>query len=94
VKSHQRLQDNAGFAKDPADPFLQEAMRVFPGLNASDRLVVAGLGTPLSLADAAAGIKALYGQMLDRAWADARRRGDKLPAPSQRDIAPEVVGQQ
>jgi cytochrome c oxidase cbb3-type subunit 2 len=94
VKSHQRLQDNAGFAKDPSDPFMQEAMRVFPGLNATDRLVVGGLGTPFSLADAAAGIKALYEQMLDRAWADARRRGDKLPAASQRDIPPEVVGQQ
>src|SRR5436190_9805403 len=80
VKSHQKLQSNVSFdKKQSGDPFMQEAMRVFPGLNPSDSLVVNGLGTPLSLQDAANGIRAFYQQMLDRAWADAKRRGDKLP---------------
>jgi hypothetical protein len=94
LKSHQRLQDNASFTKSSGDPFMQEATRVFAGLNPSDRIVVKGLGTPLSLQDAAAGIKALYQQLLDRAWADARRRGDKLPPISQKDVPPRVEGQQ
>jgi mono/diheme cytochrome c family protein len=95
VKSRQKLEDNAAFTKEAAaDPFIEEAMRVFPGLNPGDRLTVGGLGTPLSLQDAAAGIKAIYQQLLDRAWADARRRGDKLPPAAQKDIPPEVEGQQ
>jgi cytochrome c oxidase cbb3-type subunit 2 len=95
VKSRQKLQNNISFEKSQSsDPFMQEAMRVFPGLNPADSLTVAGLGAPLSLQDAAAGIKALYQQMLDRAWADAKRRGDKLPPASQKDIPPEVEGQQ
>ena len=48
----------------------------------------------MSLQDAAAGIKRIYQQLLDRAWADAKRRGDKLPPASQKDIPPEVQGQQ
>jgi hypothetical protein len=95
VKSRQKLQNNISFEKSQSsDPFMQEAMRVFPGLNPADSLTVAGLGAPLSLQDAAAGIKALYQQMLDRGWADAKRRGDKLPPASQKDIPPEVEGQQ
>jgi hypothetical protein len=73
---------------------MQEAMRVFPGLNSTDRLVVNGTNTPLNLPGAAAGIKAIYQRMLDRAWADARRRGDKLPPLSQKNIPPTVPGQQ
>jgi cytochrome c oxidase cbb3-type subunit 2/cytochrome c oxidase cbb3-type subunit I/II len=94
VKTHQKLQDNVGFGKETTDPFVQEAMRVFPGLNPADRIVVGGLDTPLSLPDAAAAIKANYQQLLDRAWADARRRGDKLPPASQKDVPPVVEGQQ
>jgi cytochrome c oxidase cbb3-type subunit 2 len=95
LKSRQQLQNNAAFSKrQQTDPFMQEASRVFGGLNPADRIVVNGLGTPLSLPDAAAGIKALYEQMLNRAWADAKRRGDKLPPISQKDIPPEVEGQQ
>ena len=69
-------------------------MRVFPGLAPGDSLVVNGLGTPLELEDAAAGIKAIYEQLLDRAWADASGRGDKLPPGSQKDNPAEVPGQQ
>jgi hypothetical protein len=94
VKSRQRLQDDASFGPPTTDPFLQEAMRVFSGLRQGDNLVVGGLGTPLSLTDAAAGIRALYQQLLDRAWTDAKRRGDKLPPVAQKDIPPQVEGQQ
>jgi cbb3-type cytochrome oxidase cytochrome c subunit len=94
VGSRQKLESNATFTKESDDPYLQEAMRVFSGLNGSDRIVVKGLGSPLSLPDAAAGIKALYQQLLDRAWADAKRRGAKLPPASQKDIPPRVEGQQ
>jgi cytochrome c oxidase cbb3-type subunit II len=95
LKSRQQLKDNVTFSKQQQrDPFIQEAERVFAGLNPADRIVVNGLDTPLSLPDAAAGIRALYEQMLNRAWADARRRGDKLPPISQKDIPPEVEGQQ
>jgi cytochrome c oxidase cbb3-type subunit 2 len=94
VKSKQRLEDNASFAKQDNDPFMEEARRVFPGLRAGDEIVVGGLGTPLSLPDAAAGIKGIYQDLLDRAWADAKRRGDKLPPVAQKDIPPKVEGQQ
>ena len=51
---------------------MQEAMRVFPGLAPGDQLDAERQAhTPLSLADAAAGIKAIYQDMLDRAWRDA-----------------------
>jgi len=94
VKSHQKLESNVSFSKEASDPFVQEAMRVFPGLNPADQLTVDGLGTSLSLQDAAAGIKGIYQQLLDRAWADAQGRGDKLPPASQKDIPPVVEGQQ
>src|SRR3954447_5669214 len=78
VKTRQKLEQNVSFSKrQSADPFMQEAMRVFSGLRPADKIAVTGLGTPLSLTDAAAGIKALYTSMLDKAWADARARGDK-----------------
>ena len=60
----------------------------------ADSIVVPGFSTPLDLQDAAAGIKGIYQQMLDQAWADARSRGDKLPPTSQKDIPPVVEGQQ
>jgi hypothetical protein len=71
-----------------------EAMRVFPGLSPGDQLAVTGLETPLTLDDAAAGIRTIYQDLLDRAWADATARGEKLPAASQKDIPPTVPGQQ
>jgi cbb3-type cytochrome oxidase cytochrome c subunit len=95
VNSRQKLADNVTFTKEErTDPFMQEAMRVFSGLSPADRIVVNGLGTPLSLQDAATGIRAIYDRLLGRAWADARRRGDKLPPASQKDILPVVAGQQ
>jgi cytochrome c oxidase cbb3-type subunit II len=96
VKSHQTLPDNASFrAKVVDDPFMQQAMRVFPGLAPGDKLTLNNQAhTPLSLATAAAGIKAIYEDMLDRAWSDARARGEKLPDEAQKAIAPEVPGQQ
>jgi cytochrome c oxidase cbb3-type subunit II len=95
LATKQKLQDNASFAKARTDdPFMEEAMRVFAGLNPGDRIKVNGLETALDLQDAAAGIKALYQQLLDKAWADARARGDKLPPISQKDIPPRVEGQQ
>jgi cytochrome c oxidase cbb3-type subunit II len=95
LASRQKPSNNVSFSKaQSADPFMQEAMRVFPGLGPADRIKVNGLSTPLDLQDAAAGIKGLYQQMLDRAWADARARGDKLPPISQKAIPPVVEGQQ
>ena len=95
LKSRQKLENNVSFDKaQSSDPFMQEAMRVFPGLSPADTIIVNGLDSALTLQDAANGIRTLYQQLLDRAWADAKRRGDKLPPDSQKDIPPEVVGQQ
>jgi cytochrome c oxidase cbb3-type subunit 2 len=96
VKSHQTLATNVGFDKKQiTDPFMQEAMRVFPGLRPSDHLVLNDkANTPLSLDAAAAGIKSLYQDMLDRAWSEAQARGEKLPDPAQKAALPEVPGQQ
>jgi cytochrome c oxidase cbb3-type subunit II len=95
IKSRQQIERNDSFAKtQPADPFLQEARRVFPGLAPGDRIAVTGLETPLTLEDAAAGIKTIYEGMLDQAWSDARDRGDKLPDDTQKAIPPTVPGQQ
>jgi hypothetical protein len=69
-------------------------MRVFPGLAPGDSFLVNDRKTRLSIKDAAAGIRALYMDMLNRAWSDAQRRGEKLPAMSQKTILPTVPGQQ
>ncbi len=96
TKSHQTLPDNSSFIKKPVtDPYMQQAMRVFPGLSPKDNLTLNDQAhTPLSLQTAAAGIKAIYEDMLNRAWADARARGEKLPPPQQKDVPPTVPGQQ
>jgi cytochrome c oxidase cbb3-type subunit 2 len=95
VNKSQPIEGNASFSKEAVtDPFMQEAMRVFPGLAAEDHVVVDGLDTPLDLESAAAGIKAIYQDLLDRAWAEAKARGDKLPPEAQKDISPTVPGQQ
>jgi hypothetical protein len=67
---------------------------VFPGLGPADVLKVTGLGTTLTLDNAAAGIKQIYQRLLNKAWADAAARGDKLPPRSQKNVPPEVPGQQ
>src|SRR5438067_1419724 len=95
TKSHQTLPGNISFEKKAIkDPFMQEALRVMPGLAPKDRLLLNDGKTPLSLRDAANGIKALYEDMLNRAWSDAKGRGEKLPPESQKAIAPTVPGQQ
>ncbi|MEA2405209.1 MAG: cytochrome c oxidase cbb3-type subunit, partial [Thermoleophilaceae bacterium] len=95
VKNRQKLADNVSFSKrQSADPFVQEAMRVFPGLRPADKLAVTGFDTPLALTDAATGIRAIYQRLLDTAWSDARARGAKLPPVAQKAILPQVEGQQ
>jgi hypothetical protein len=73
---------------------MQEAMRIFPGLTSTDSFKLNDRKTPLSLQDAAAGIKAIYDDLLNRAWNDAQARGEKLPPASQKAIPPTVPGQQ
>jgi cytochrome c oxidase cbb3-type subunit 2 len=96
LKTNQTLAANPSFdTKAVTDPFMQEAMRIFPGLNPKDHIVLNDKPhTPLSLDAAAAGIKSLYEDMLNRAWSDAHARGDKLPPVSQKDAPPTVPGQQ
>jgi len=95
LASSQKLEGNASFDKTAVmGPYMQEAMRVFPGLAPADSFLVNDGKTPLSLDDAAAGIKAIYQDLLDRAWAEARARGDKLPPEVQKGIPPTVPGQQ
>jgi cytochrome c oxidase cbb3-type subunit 2 len=95
LKSRQKLPGNASFSKEEVtDPFMQEARSVMPGLAPGDKFFLNDGKTPLSLEDAAAGIKAIYQDLLDRAWAEAQARGDKLPPSGQKDIPPTVPGQQ
>jgi hypothetical protein len=95
VAKNQPLEGNASFADAPVtDPYMQEAMRIFPGLAPGDRVLVDGLETPLDLEDAAAGIQSIYEDLLDRAWAEAKARGGKLPPEAQKAIPPTVPGQQ
>jgi len=67
---------------------------VLPGLAPGDKFFLNDGKTPLSLADAAAGIKTIYQDLLDLAWTEARARGDKLPPSGQKNIPPTVPGQQ
>jgi hypothetical protein len=95
VKSRQKLQSNDAFsAKQSNDPFVQEAKRAFPGLAPGDAFLINDRKTRLSIKDAAAGIRAIYLDMLNRAWSDARSRGEKLPPTSQKTVLPTVPGQQ
>jgi cbb3-type cytochrome oxidase cytochrome c subunit len=84
-----------GTLKPNRVPKPKDALRVFPGLAPGDRLTLNNVAhTPLSLQIAAAGIKAIYENLLNRAWADAKARGEKLPPVSQKNIPPTVPGQQ
>ena len=95
VKTRQKLENNVSFSKDQAsDPYVQEAMRVFPGLSPADSFLINDGKTRLSLEDAANGIKTIYDDLLNRAWNEARARGAKLPPESQKLIPPTVPGQQ
>ena len=87
LATSQKLTGNVSFKKPVTDPFMQEAMRIFPGLTPKDHIVLNDkANTPLSLDVAAAGIKALYEDMLNRAWNDrapaatsCRRVAEGLP---------------
>ncbi len=94
LKTRQKLTDNISFTPETKDPFMQEAMRVLPGLSQTDSFKINDGKTQLSLKDAAAGIKRIYQQLLNTAWADAKARGDKLPPLEQKLFPPEVPGQQ
>jgi cytochrome c oxidase cbb3-type subunit 2 len=95
LKTGQQLTQNPSFVKKPVtDPYMQEAMRVFPGLAPTDHFLINDGKTPLSLQDAADGIRTIYQQLLDNGWADAVARGEKLPPLSQKAIPPTVPGQQ
>jgi mono/diheme cytochrome c family protein len=94
VKTSQQLANNESFAqKQSQNPYDEEARRVFPGLSPADRLKLPD-GSPLDLPHAAAGIRATYQGLLNKAWADAQARGEKLPPIAQKDIPPTVPGQQ
>ena len=95
LKSRQQLKNNATFSKtEVTDPFTQEAMRVMPGLSPADSFLINDGKTRLSLRDAADGIKTIYNDLLNRAWDEARGRGNKLPSEAQKAIPPTVPGQQ
>ena len=95
TKTRQKLADNVSFSKRQAsDPFVQEALHVMPGLSTGDSFLINDGKTRLSLRDAAAGIKVIYEDLLNRAWDEARARGAKLPDESQKSIPPTVPGQQ
>jgi cytochrome c oxidase cbb3-type subunit 2 len=80
IKAHQPIQKNASFRKKQStDPFVQEALRAFPGLAPGDSYTMNDHKTVLSIKDAAAGIRTIYVDLLNRAWRDAVARGEKLP---------------
>jgi cytochrome c oxidase cbb3-type subunit 2 len=95
LQSRQKLENNVSFSKAQSrDPFIEEAKRIFPGLSPGDSFLINDRKTRLSLRDAAAGIKAIYEDLLHRAWSEAQTRGEKLPPLSQKAIPPTVPGQQ
>jgi cbb3-type cytochrome oxidase cytochrome c subunit/mono/diheme cytochrome c family protein len=95
LKSRQQLTQNASFDKKAVtDPYMQEAMRVFPGLAPGDSFLINDGKTRLSLQIAADQIRTIYQRLLDQSWSDAKARGEKLPPLSQKAIPPTVPGQQ
>jgi cytochrome c oxidase cbb3-type subunit 2 len=95
LNTTQKPTGNADFNKKAVtDPFMQEAMRVFPGLAPSDHFFINGTTETLSLAAARNAIRTIYNDLLNRAWAEAKARGEKLPPLSQKNILPTVPGQQ
>ncbi len=95
LNTTQKPTGNADFTKKAVtDPFMQEAMRVFPGLAPSDHFFINGTKETLSLTAARNAIRAIYEDLLNRAWAEAKARGEKLPPLWQKNILPTVPGQQ
>ena len=78
-----------------ADPFVQEAMRVFPGLSPADQLAVNGLGTPLEPATTPppASRRSTSSCSTARGPTPSAAATSCRP-PSQKDIPPTVEGQQ
>ncbi len=94
LKTQQKPEKNASFDKKTvSDPYMQEAMRVFPGLAPGDSFYINGTKETLSLQAARNAIRTIYFDLLNRAWAEAKARGEKLPPESQKMIPPEVPGQ-
>ena len=95
LQTNQKLTGNASFDKKAVnDPFMQEAMRVFPGLAPGDHFFINGTKETLSLTAARNAIRTIYEDLLNRAWAEAKARGEKLPPLWQKNILPTVPGQQ
>ena len=69
-------------------------MRVFPGLAPADSFFLNGTTRRLSLDGGAQRDPPIYTTSSNRAWAQAKARGDKLPPVWQKAIPPEVPGQQ
>jgi cytochrome c oxidase cbb3-type subunit 2 len=91
----QKQENNVSFDKKAVtDPYMQEAMRMFPGLAPADSFYINGTKETLSLQAARNGIKTIYQDLLNRAWSEAKARGEKLPPTWQKAIPPEVPGQQ
>jgi cytochrome c oxidase cbb3-type subunit II len=95
LQTSQKPTGNASFDKKAVtDPFMQEAMRVFPGLAPGDHFFINGTKETLSLTAARNAIRTIYEDLLSRAWAEAKARGEKLPPLWQKNILPTVPGQQ
>ena len=69
-------------------------MLVFPGLAPGDSFFINGTKETLSLRAARNAIRSIYFDLLNRAWAEAKARGETLPPVSQKYVLPEVPGQQ
>jgi cytochrome c oxidase cbb3-type subunit II len=95
LASSQKLTENASFdPKAVKDPFMKEAMLVFPGLAPGDSFYINGTKETLSLQAARNAIRSIYFDLLNRAWTEAKTRGETLPPVSQKYVLPEVPGQQ
>jgi cytochrome c oxidase cbb3-type subunit II len=91
VKAHP-IDEMAPFTERPAptDPFMVEAERMFPGMAPGDSILVPNIGR-IDLDSIAAGIRRIYFNLLNKAWADAKRRGETLPPESQKNALPEPI---
>ena len=69
-------------------------MRVFPGLAPGDSFFINGTTRRSRSSAARNAIRTIYRDLLNRAWSEAKARGEKLPPVSQKNIPPEVPGQQ
>ena len=88
--------DNASFAKEQVtDPFMQEAMRVFPGLAPGDTFLVNDGKTPLSLAGRRGRHQGdLRGPAQPGVDRGTARAATSCPPKAQKAIPPTVPGQQ